>query len=200
MGLAVNDTPSRTLCVDDAVTDLSTSKSTVSIYIPQPPSDYPPSLLCSRPSFPVGSYDGHGACVGSSRWGKGKAVKKTCRIRGLCLGETDTDTAECAQCGYPAAKLRSYNWGLKAKRRKTTYVEPALTSHRGPLTDRIFLLSNIPPLSEYPYTTTLISFNSTAVPAECPTSRMSTDDSRTVSERVLPLPRRPRLSLLKRMK
>ncbi|KAJ9124313.1 60S ribosomal protein L37A [Naganishia vaughanmartiniae] len=23
-------------------------------------------------------------------------------------------------CGYPAAKLRSYNWGLKAKRRKTT--------------------------------------------------------------------------------
>ena len=27
---------------------------------------------------------------------------------------------ECAQCGYPSAKLRSYNWGLKAKRRKTT--------------------------------------------------------------------------------
>lgn len=26
----------------------------------------------------------------------------------------------CAQCGYPSAKLRSYNWGLKAKRRKTT--------------------------------------------------------------------------------
>ncbi|OCF56672.1 60S ribosomal protein L37-A [Kwoniella mangroviensis CBS 10435] len=26
----------------------------------------------------------------------------------------------CAQCGYPAAKLRSFNWGLKAKRRKTT--------------------------------------------------------------------------------
>ncbi|UOH79881.1 60S ribosomal protein L37 [Cryptococcus neoformans] len=23
-------------------------------------------------------------------------------------------------CGYPAAKLRSFNWGLKAKRRKTT--------------------------------------------------------------------------------
>ncbi len=29
-------------------------------------------------------------------------------------------TPACAQCGYPAAKLRSYNWGLKAKRRKTT--------------------------------------------------------------------------------
>ncbi|CAL1715423.1 unnamed protein product [Somion occarium] len=27
---------------------------------------------------------------------------------------------ECAQCGYPRAKLRSYNWGEKAKRRKTT--------------------------------------------------------------------------------
>ncbi|KAJ9106382.1 60S ribosomal protein L37A [Naganishia friedmannii] len=25
-----------------------------------------------------------------------------------------------SKCGYPAAKLRSYNWGLKAKRRKTT--------------------------------------------------------------------------------
>ncbi|PPQ91208.1 hypothetical protein CVT25_001224 [Psilocybe cyanescens] len=26
----------------------------------------------------------------------------------------------CASCGYPAAKLRSYEWGQKAKRRKTT--------------------------------------------------------------------------------
>ena len=31
-------------------------------------------------------------------------------------------SVECAQCGYPAAKMRSYNWGLKAKRRKTTWV------------------------------------------------------------------------------
>ena len=29
-------------------------------------------------------------------------------------------TSECAQCGYPSAKLRSYEWGQKAKRRKTT--------------------------------------------------------------------------------
>lgn len=29
-------------------------------------------------------------------------------------------TPACAQCGYPAAKLRSYEWGQKAKRRKTT--------------------------------------------------------------------------------
>merc|ERR1711920_136291 len=27
---------------------------------------------------------------------------------------------KCAQCGYPAKKLRSYNWSVKAKRRKTT--------------------------------------------------------------------------------
>ncbi|KAF8573592.1 hypothetical protein K439DRAFT_1374911, partial [Ramaria rubella] len=26
----------------------------------------------------------------------------------------------CASCGYPSAKIRSYNWGEKAKRRKTT--------------------------------------------------------------------------------
>ncbi|BGO92616.1 hypothetical protein NBRC10512_008163 [Rhodotorula toruloides] len=26
----------------------------------------------------------------------------------------------CASCGYPAAKLRSYEWGQKAKRRHTT--------------------------------------------------------------------------------
>ncbi|KAL0261550.1 60S ribosomal protein L37B [Diplodia seriata] len=26
----------------------------------------------------------------------------------------------CASCGYPAAKVRSYNWGEKAKRRHTT--------------------------------------------------------------------------------
>ncbi|KAK7946493.1 60S ribosomal protein eL37 [Apiospora aurea] len=25
----------------------------------------------------------------------------------------------CASCGYPAAKTRKYNWGEKAKRRKT---------------------------------------------------------------------------------
>ncbi|KXS14531.1 putative 60S ribosomal protein L37-A [Gonapodya prolifera JEL478] len=27
---------------------------------------------------------------------------------------------ECASCGYPAAKIRSFNWSVKAKRRKTT--------------------------------------------------------------------------------
>ncbi|CAK7201410.1 60S ribosomal protein L37 [Sporothrix eucalyptigena] len=27
---------------------------------------------------------------------------------------------ECSTCGYPAAKVRKYNWSEKAKRRKTT--------------------------------------------------------------------------------
>ncbi|RCI14124.1 hypothetical protein L249_8279 [Ophiocordyceps polyrhachis-furcata BCC 54312] len=27
---------------------------------------------------------------------------------------------ECSSCGYPSAKIRKYNWGEKAKRRKTT--------------------------------------------------------------------------------
>ncbi|PON29614.1 60S ribosomal protein L37 [Trichoderma gamsii] len=26
---------------------------------------------------------------------------------------------ECASCGYPAAKMRKYNWSEKAKRRRT---------------------------------------------------------------------------------
>ncbi|KAL9940863.1 hypothetical protein V8E36_000351 [Tilletia maclaganii] len=26
----------------------------------------------------------------------------------------------CGACGYPSAKIRSYEWGQKAKRRKTT--------------------------------------------------------------------------------
>ena len=26
----------------------------------------------------------------------------------------------CASCGYPSAKIRSFEWGQKAKRRKTT--------------------------------------------------------------------------------
>merc|ERR1719192_498134 len=26
----------------------------------------------------------------------------------------------CAACGFPAAKIRGYNWSIKAKRRKTT--------------------------------------------------------------------------------
>ncbi|QRW17132.1 ribosomal protein L37e [Rhizoctonia solani] len=34
----------------------------------------------------------------------------------------------CGQCGYPSAKLRSYEWGQKAKRRKTTVLAACATS------------------------------------------------------------------------
>ena len=34
----------------------------------------------------------------------------------LCLNQS----LACASCGYPSAKIRSYEWGQKAKRRKTT--------------------------------------------------------------------------------
>ncbi|CAJ0872599.1 3084_t:CDS:2, partial [Entrophospora sp. SA101] len=32
----------------------------------------------------------------------------------------ENEKKTCAQCGYPAAKTRNYNWSEKAKRRKTT--------------------------------------------------------------------------------
>jgi ribosomal protein L37E len=43
--------------------------------------------------------------------------ERCARLDNCRAGLTST---ECAQCGYPAAKMRSYNWGLKAKRRMTT--------------------------------------------------------------------------------
>ncbi|OCF33242.1 60S ribosomal protein L37-A [Kwoniella heveanensis BCC8398] len=50
--------------------------------------------------------------------------EKGCADERLRQGSTDqigsVGIVSCAQCGYPAAKLRSFNWGLKAKRRKTT--------------------------------------------------------------------------------
>ncbi|PPR06067.1 hypothetical protein CVT24_004225 [Panaeolus cyanescens] len=33
---------------------------------------------------------------------------------------TGNTKVSCASCGYPSAKIRSYEWGQKAKRRKTT--------------------------------------------------------------------------------
>ena len=45
------------------------------------------------------------------------------KVRGRCYRVMlllITTFSACAQCGYPAAKLRSYEWSEKAKRRKTT--------------------------------------------------------------------------------
>ena len=36
--------------------------------------------------------------------------------------------AACASCGYPAAKIRSYEWGQKAKRRKSAWLLAGATS------------------------------------------------------------------------
>ncbi|EJD48272.1 60S ribosomal protein L37 [Auricularia subglabra TFB-10046 SS5] len=56
---------------------------------------------------------------GTSSFGKRHTKTHTlCRRCGARAFHRQHKT--CAQCGYPSAKLRSYNWGLKAKRRKTT--------------------------------------------------------------------------------
>ncbi|KAG0218397.1 60S ribosomal protein L37A [Mortierella sp. NVP41] len=56
---------------------------------------------------------------GTSSFGKRHTKSHTlCRRCGRRSFHNQKKT--CAQCGYPAAKLRSYNWSEKAKRRKTT--------------------------------------------------------------------------------
>ncbi|OCF42450.1 60S ribosomal protein L37-A [Kwoniella heveanensis CBS 569] len=46
--------------------------------------------------------------------------EKGCADERLRQGSTDQSDLWGLCCGYPAAKLRSFNWGLKAKRRMTT--------------------------------------------------------------------------------
>ncbi|XP_020714316.1 probable 60S ribosomal protein L37-A isoform X1 [Ceratitis capitata] len=56
---------------------------------------------------------------GTSSFGKRHNKTHTlCRRCGRSSYHIQKST--CSQCGYPAAKLRSYNWSVKAKRRKTT--------------------------------------------------------------------------------
>ncbi|XP_077285054.1 ribosomal protein L37a [Arctopsyche grandis] len=56
---------------------------------------------------------------GTSSFGKRRNKTHTlCRRCGR--SSYHIQKSKCAQCGYPAAKLRSYNWSVKAKRRKTT--------------------------------------------------------------------------------
>ncbi|XP_021956977.1 60S ribosomal protein L37 [Folsomia candida] len=56
---------------------------------------------------------------GTSSFGKRRNKTHTlCRRCGR--SSYHIQKSQCAQCGYPAAKLRSYNWSVKAKRRKTT--------------------------------------------------------------------------------
>ncbi|CAG9560524.1 unnamed protein product [Danaus chrysippus] len=56
---------------------------------------------------------------GTSSFGKRRNKTHTlCRRCGR--SSYHIQKSQCAQCGYPAAKLRSYHWSVKAKRRKTT--------------------------------------------------------------------------------
>ncbi|KAG0014462.1 60S ribosomal protein L37A [Entomortierella chlamydospora] len=56
---------------------------------------------------------------GTSSFGKRHTKSHTlCRRCGRRSFHNQKKT--CAQCGYPAAKTRSYNWSVKGKRRKTT--------------------------------------------------------------------------------
>ncbi|KAF8739139.1 ribosomal protein l37, partial [Rhizoctonia solani] len=41
-------------------------------------------------------------------------------VDAVTVRSTANTRVTCGQCGYPSAKLRSYEWGQKAKRRKTT--------------------------------------------------------------------------------
>lgn len=57
--------------------------------------------------------------LGTSSFGKRHTKTHTlCRRCGNRAFHRQHKT--CAQCGYPSAKMRSYEWGQKAKRRKTT--------------------------------------------------------------------------------
>nr|ALS05030.1 hypothetical protein [Centropages dorsispinatus] len=56
---------------------------------------------------------------GTSSFGKRRNKTHTiCRRCGKVSFHIQKKT--CAACSYPAAKIRKYNWSVKAKRRKTT--------------------------------------------------------------------------------
>jgi large subunit ribosomal protein L37e len=56
---------------------------------------------------------------GTSSFGKRRNKTHTiCRRCGTVSFHIQKKT--CASCGFPAAKIRGYNWSIKAKRRKTT--------------------------------------------------------------------------------
>nr|ALS05187.1 60S ribosomal protein L37 [Tortanus dextrilobatus] len=56
---------------------------------------------------------------GTSSFGKRRNKTHTlCRRCGKVSFHIQKKT--CSACGFPAAKIRKYNWSVKAKRRKTT--------------------------------------------------------------------------------
>merc|ERR1712080_184014 len=62
-----------------------------------------------------------GCIMTKGTWAFGKRRNKThtlCRRCGKVAFHIQKKV--CPPCGYPAAKIRKYNWSIKARRRKTT--------------------------------------------------------------------------------
>ncbi|SCV74918.1 BQ2448_7947 [Microbotryum intermedium] len=77
-----------------------------------------PSATTTTATHPLSQ---HTTPSGTSSFGKRHSKTHTlCRRCGNCSFQKQHKS--CASCGYPAAKMRSckYEWGQKAKRRKTT--------------------------------------------------------------------------------
>merc|ERR1711963_523528 len=69
--------------------------------------------------FPLPSLRSVDMTKGTSSFGKRRNKTHTlCRRCGKVAFHIQKKI--CAPCGYPAAKMRSYNWSEKAKRRRTT--------------------------------------------------------------------------------
>nr|CAD7402289.1 unnamed protein product [Timema cristinae] len=77
-------------------------------------------LPCTNRKLPDCFYrDTKDETKGTSSFGKRRNKTHTlCRRCGR--SSYHIQKSQCAQCGYPSRKLRSYNWSVKAKRRKTT--------------------------------------------------------------------------------
>lgn len=53
--------------------------------------------------------------MGKHSGGHSHAICPRCNARSFHLQKK-----RCAKCGYPSAKIRGYNWSMKALRRKST--------------------------------------------------------------------------------
>ncbi|CAO1634327.1 unnamed protein product [Jaminaea pallidilutea] len=67
------------------------------------------------PFFPLRSNMTKGTSSFGKAHSKSHTLCRRCNSRSL-----HKQKHVCASCGYPSAKMRNFNWGLKAKRRRTT--------------------------------------------------------------------------------
>ncbi|KAH6877957.1 ribosomal protein L37e-domain-containing protein [Alternaria rosae] len=75
----------------------------------------PPSPSPATTSFETDCDIAKGTSSFGKRHNKTHTLCRRCGQRSLHIQKHT-----CASCGYPAAKTRKFNWGEKAKRRKTT--------------------------------------------------------------------------------